>query len=84
MICIKVHDSYRRVVAVSDVKIIGKKFFEGKRQLDVRENFYRGTEFSEEEAVKQLAMPASEPVSSFKLKPAELEADQTKLVIITS
>lgn len=54
MICIKVHDSYRRVVAVSDVKIIGKKFFEGKRQLDVRENFYRGTEFSEEEAVKQL------------------------------
>lgn len=37
-----------------------------------------------EEAVKQLAMPASEPVKSFKLKPAELEADQTRLVIVTS
>lgn len=37
-----------------------------------------------EDAIKQLAMPASEPVSSFKLKPAELEADQTKLVIVTS
>jgi hypothetical protein len=54
MISIKVHDSYRRVVAVADKEIIGKKFEEGKRQLDVRENFYKGNEFTEEEAVKQL------------------------------
>lgn len=54
MISIKVHDSYRRVVAVADREIMGKKFFEGKRQLDVAERFYKGTEFTEEEAVKQL------------------------------
>jgi uncharacterized protein len=54
MISIKVHQSYRRVVAVCDTEIVGKKFFEGKKQLDVRENFYNGTEFTEEEAVKQL------------------------------
>jgi hypothetical protein len=54
MISIKVHDSYRRVVAVADTKLIGKKFEEGKRQLDIRENFYRGSDFSEEDAIKQL------------------------------
>jgi len=54
MIHIKVHQSYRRVVAVCDSELIGKKFFEGKKQLDVRDNFYRGTEFTPEETVKQL------------------------------
>jgi hypothetical protein len=54
MISIKVHDSYRRVVAVADKELIGKRFEQGIRQLDVRENFYRGNEFTAEEAVKQL------------------------------
>ncbi len=54
MISIKVHDSYRRVVAVCDTDIIGKKFFEGKRQLDVAERFYKGNKFTFEEAIKQL------------------------------
>lgn len=54
MISIKMHDSYRRVVAVADKDLIGKKFEQGIKQLDVRENFYRGTEFTPEEAVKQL------------------------------
>lgn len=60
MISIKVHDSYRRVVAVADKELIGKKFEQGNRQLDVRENFYKGNEFSEEEAVRQLQRHAVE------------------------
>jgi len=42
--------SYRDVVAVCDSDILGKKFEEGNFQLDVKENFYGGDEFSKEEA----------------------------------
>ncbi len=51
---IKIHDSYRKVVAVCDTDLIGKKFEEGKMQLDVRENFFRGKEISGEKAVEIL------------------------------
>ena len=51
---IKIHDSYRKVVAVCDSDLIGKIFEEGKMQLDVRENFFSGEEVSDEEAVKIL------------------------------
>lgn len=47
---IKVHESYRNVVALCDSDLIGKKFEEGKMQLDVRENFFRGEEVAEKEA----------------------------------
>ena len=39
---IKVHNSYRSVVAVADSDLLGKRFEEGIKQLDVRENFYNG------------------------------------------
>lgn len=54
MISIMVHESYRKVVAVCDEDLIGKKFEEGKRQLDIRERFYKGDMFTFEEAVKRL------------------------------
>ncbi len=38
--------SYRDVVAICDKELIGKKFEEGKFQLDVKENFFRGKEVS--------------------------------------
>jgi hypothetical protein len=42
--------SYRDVVAVCDDELLGKKFEEGKFQLDVKESFFKGKESSEEEA----------------------------------
>ena len=33
--------TYRNVVAVCDVNLLGKKFEEGKFQLDVKENFLK-------------------------------------------
>ena len=39
---VNVIESYRDVVAVADEELIGKQFFEGKKQLDVKENFYKG------------------------------------------
>ena len=48
----KIHESYRRVVAVCDSDLIGKKFEEGKMQLEVRENFYKDEEIDFENAIE--------------------------------
>ena len=57
---IKIHKSYRNVVALCDADLVGKKFEEGKRQLDVRENFYKETKVTKEEAIKILQKQANE------------------------
>jgi hypothetical protein len=51
---IKIHKSYRDVVALCDSDLIGKKFEEGKRQLEIKEHFFKGEEVSKEEAIQQL------------------------------
>ncbi len=38
---LKIHKSYRNVVALCDAELIGKKFEEGNMQLYLRENFYK-------------------------------------------
>jgi hypothetical protein len=49
---VNVIKTYRDVVAICDKDLLGKKFEEGKFQLDVKESFYKGEETSEEEAIK--------------------------------
>ena len=49
---INVIRSYRDVVAICDSSILGKRFEEGKFQLDVKESFYKGEEVSEEKAIE--------------------------------
>ena len=39
-------------MAVCDSELIGKKFEEGKRQLDLRENFYKGEEIETGKLIK--------------------------------
>jgi hypothetical protein len=46
---VNVIKSYRDVVAVCDKELIGKKFEEGKFQLNVKESFFKGKESSKEE-----------------------------------
>ena len=53
---IKIHRSYRNVVAIADADLIGKIFEEGKFQLDVIENFYKGKKVSKEEAIELLKL----------------------------
>ena len=57
---IKIHRSYRTVVALCDAELIGKKFEEGKMQLDIRENFYKDKEVSKDEAIKLLRRQLNE------------------------
>jgi uncharacterized protein len=49
---VKIHSSYRNVVAICDENLIGKKFEEGGKQLDVRESFYKGDIKSFEETLE--------------------------------
>ena len=59
---IKIIKTYRDVVAVCDKELIGKRFEEGKFQLDVKENFFNGDETDEEKAIeimKQMLMKDS-------------------------
>lgn len=51
---IKIHKSYRDVIALCDSDIIGKKFEEEKFQLDLKESFYKGEEISQEKALELL------------------------------
>ena len=48
---LKIHKSYRDVVALCDSDLIGKRFEEGKFQLDIKESFYKGEEIPEEKAI---------------------------------
>ena len=52
---IKVHKSYRNIVAVCDSELIGKTFEEGEKFLEVRETFYNGEEIEETKLVEVLA-----------------------------
>ncbi len=54
MLSIKIHESYRKVVAVCDSELIGKKFEEGNKQLDVKESFYEGEKVDGEKAIEMI------------------------------
>ncbi len=49
---VNVIKTYRDVVAVCDKELLGKKFEEGKFQLDIKESFYKGKETPEEDIIK--------------------------------
>ncbi len=48
---VKVHKSYRCIVAICDEEILGKQFEEGQRQLQVRENFFKDKQANKEEII---------------------------------
>jgi len=49
---VKIIKSYRDIVAICDSELLGKKFEEGKFQLDVKESFFNGEETDEEKAIE--------------------------------
>lgn len=52
MIIVNVIKSYRDVVAICDAELLGKRFEEGKFQLDVKESFFGGDKTEEEKAIE--------------------------------
>ena len=52
---VKIHKSYRQVVAICDSDILGKTYEEGEKLLDIRESFYGGEgseEINEEKLIR--------------------------------
>ncbi|MFH1787469.1 MAG: DUF424 domain-containing protein [archaeon] len=54
MILIKIHKSYRYVVAICDSELLGKKFEQGRFQLDIKESFFKGKKTSKEKTIQTM------------------------------
>jgi uncharacterized protein len=46
---VKIHKSYRNIIAICDFELLGKKFKENIFQLDIKENFFGGKKVSKNE-----------------------------------
>jgi len=63
---VKIIKSYRDTVAICDSDLLGKKFEEGRFQLDIKESFFKGDEISEEELI-EIIKKMSEEDSTFNI-----------------
>ena len=81
MLTIKIHTSYRNVVALADLDLVGKKFEQDKRQLDIRENFYKDKEISQEEAIQLLQSQADQDATFNIVGPKAIETAKQAGVI---
>ncbi len=63
---VKIHNSYRDVVAVCDSNLIGKRLEEGKFQLNIKEDFYKGDEKTIDE-VKDIIINFQEKDATFNI-----------------
>ena len=79
---VKIHKSYRDVVAVCDNSLVGKKFEEGEFQLDVKESFFSGEDMKKEEAEELLKSLLAED-STFNIVGEESVSTAKKAGIIT-
>jgi uncharacterized protein len=59
-ILLKVHESYRMVVAVCDSDVFGRKLVDGSRVLDVSGDFFNGTPVGVVEAREEIVRCAGE------------------------
>lgn len=79
---VKIHKSYRDVVGICDKELIGKKFEEGKFQLDIKDSFFNGKKASPEEAEKILIDMSAEDATFNIIGPKSTQL-ALKLGIIT-
>ncbi|MEK6918915.1 MAG: DUF424 family protein [Nanoarchaeota archaeon] len=64
---IKVHKTYRSVVAVCDEEIIGKNYEEGQKVLQVPESFYKGEIIATEKELMELLVDLAAEDSTFNI-----------------
>jgi len=63
---VKIHKSYRDVVAICDSNLIGKSLEQGNMQLEVKESFFKGDEKNEDEIIK-IIQEMSEEDATFNI-----------------
>lgn len=57
---VKIHKSYKDLVAVCDANLLGKTYEQGSRLLEVREGFFNGEEKEEKEIIELMKHYAGE------------------------
>ena len=62
---IKIHQSYRLTIAICDSDLIGQKFEDENRQLDLTGAFFKGDEKSTQEIVEIMADMKREDATFF-------------------
>lgn len=75
---VKIHNSYRNVVCICDTELLGKKFEEGDRILDIRESFYKGDEISPDK-VEEIIIDMAKEDATFNI----VGKESTELAIKT-
>jgi len=63
---VKIHNTYRDIIAICDSNLIGRKFEQGKFQLDCKESFYKGERY-EAKKVKEIIKKMSEEDATFNI-----------------
>ena len=71
---IKLHKAYRTVVAVCDSNLLGKKFEEGVKLLDIRESFYKSEELSHKDVVDLMKFQSKEDATFNIAGPESIKA----------
>ena len=51
---IKIHEGYRKTIALADTNLIGKSFSENIMEIKIRENFFKGEEKNKQETIEIL------------------------------
>lgn len=74
MIGVKIHSSYRQVIAICDLDLLGKKFEDNQRQLSVHENFFKEKEMTLEEVIKLMRNYAKEDATFNIVGPQSVNA----------
>jgi len=57
---VKIHDSYRAVIAICDSNLLGKTFEEGRRQIKINEHFFGGEEKNEKQVLELIEKGGAE------------------------
>jgi uncharacterized protein len=78
---VKVHKSYRWVVAICDVNVFGKKLIEGERVLDLSGGFFEGEAMGEEMA-ERIIIDANKEDATFNIAGEKSVALAKKLGLV--
>jgi hypothetical protein len=57
---VKIHNSYRSIIAICDSNLIGKTFEEGNRCIFINPNFFQGEEKAENEVLEIIEQGSAE------------------------
>jgi hypothetical protein len=79
---INIIESYRNVIAICDKELLGQKFFEGEKQLYIKESFYLGEEKTPEE-IKEMILEWSGEDATFNIVGEESVQTALETGIIT-